>query len=285
MATIQRINRGALVSGNTSAPHHHRQLNSAIPIPTMVAKSLTPYPGPDRLTSLPTELLTNDSANSKTFFNFVKSCLHTLTIEGTTVGLKQKFHNLQIQWADASTRQVMFTLPSMSFRKIGGYRGDSRANTASSRHIQAVLDKVPNVTDITLRPGLTDSMIGPKAGTLCLTSLNALADNRGMLLALRRAKNIPESSLRLTLRRVEFTEGSEVLDLLAMIRDELKLTRLVFDSIHERGSNGVDHVEEISHCEKCRAIQQFVITIDIVSMIGVTGVVEGCKAIIEKSYF
>jgi hypothetical protein len=76
------------------------QLNTAIPVPTMVTKSQTPYSGPDLVTALPTEIfqgiasnldagsikalrLTNKAVAAKTQFSFVSTCRQSMTIDMT----------------------------------------------------------------------------------------------------------------------------------------------------------------------------------------------------------
>jgi hypothetical protein len=87
-----------------------------------------PYQGPDRLTTLPAEILqsvasnlggkslqrlrlVNRSACAKTTFEFVHTFLHSVTISTTKSGIKRSLRALQIENPNTATKVVKFTQP------------------------------------------------------------------------------------------------------------------------------------------------------------------------------
>jgi hypothetical protein len=139
-----------------------RQLNSAIPVPTMVVRSQTPNSGPDLVTALPTEIfqsiashlnadsikslrLTNKAAATKSQFNFVETCRQSMTNDMTKVGIRRGLHNLQKEFVSVSTKQVTFTTFSADKGTLqkgllqNGSRPNARINLPANGDVKAVL--------------------------------------------------------------------------------------------------------------------------------------------------
>ena len=118
----------------------------------------------DHLTALPTELLEqvashlsahsicalrtmNRAAAAKTLPIFEKKCLHSLTIQTTSDGVKQALEYLQLPGASKITTHVTFTSPPTT----DGLKSTQLAINPSSAQIKALLAYLPNAQAITIR--------------------------------------------------------------------------------------------------------------------------------------
>ena len=170
------------------------QLNSAIPVPTMVTKSQTSYSGPDLMTALPTEIFqgiasnldagfikalrpTNKAAAINTRFNFVSTCRQSMTIDMAKVGIRRGLHHLRKEFVSASTKHVTFTTFSTENGTLdegslqNGSRPHARVNLPANGDVKAVLGHAPSVTNIILRDTTTGESLVPQFVCKALASL------------------------------------------------------------------------------------------------------------------
>jgi hypothetical protein len=139
--------------------------NTVAAITTLMTNlSTSSSAGPDRLTSLPMELMqqvasnlsahsvmalriTNKTAAAKTFTNFVETCLYSLTIQTTTAGVNYALRFLKFRGASKATTHVTFTAPPT----IYGPRSTSLAGVPSQADLQTLMAQLPNAVSIMIR--------------------------------------------------------------------------------------------------------------------------------------
>lgn len=302
------------------------QLNSAIPVPNMVVRSQTPYSGPDLVTALPTELfqsiashlnadsikslrLANKAAAAKSQFNFVETCRQSMTIDMTKVGIRRGLHNLQKEFVGASTKQVTFTTFSTEKGTLqNGSRPNSRINLPANGDVKAVLEHVPNVTNIVLRDTTSGGSLVPQSvcKALATTPRAKLTDLTidGCTVdckALKSLLNAHRSTLScLLLRNLTITNGNFTYTFLSKLGTDFKLTRLVLDQLYNTAGKcfQVYHPSKLVgvvagsysykgamvhdyQCNDCHDLQRSLLRVDSASMTGQIGVQEGIAMIIR----
>lgn len=239
------------------------QLNTAIPVPTMVTKSQTPYSGPDLVTALPSEIfqgiastldagsikaprLTNKAAAAKTQFSFVSTCRQSMTIDMTKVGISRGLHNLQKEFVSASTKHMTFTTFSTEKGTLqkgllqNGSRPNARINLPANGDVKAVLGHVPNVTNIVLRDTTSGESLVPQF--VCKTLANLprvkLTDLTidGCTVDCKTLKNLLNAHRQtlccLVLRNLTITDGNFTYAFLSKLGTDFGLTRLVLDQLY-----------------------------------------------------
>ncbi|GAB7336273.1 hypothetical protein MBLNU13_g09028t2 [Cladosporium sp. NU13] len=277
------------------------QLNSAIPVPTMVTRSQTSYSGPDLVTILPSEIfqgvassldansikalrLTNKAAAAKSQFNFVETCRQSMTIDMTKVGIRRGLHNLQKEFAACSVN-----LPA---------KGD----------VKAVLGHAPNVTNITLQDTTSGAGLVPRFVCKALATLSRakLADLTidGCTVDCKTLKNLLNAhrqTLRwLVLRHLTITDGNFTYAFLSILGTDFGLTRLVLGQLHNTAGRcfTVQHPSKLNgfavgnygtenmllhenQCNDCHDLQRYLLREDMASMTGHAGVQEGIAMIVR----
>jgi hypothetical protein len=146
---------------NSAPPPQNTSLNTVAVMATLVTDlrvANLSIASPDRLTSLPAELLhqvasnlspcsimalrtTNKAAAAKTSTNFVGTCLRSMTIRTTKVDVKQALEHLQIDGTNKAVTHVTF----MCIKSI------SLADIPTQAELKALLAQLPNATSITIR--------------------------------------------------------------------------------------------------------------------------------------
>jgi hypothetical protein len=234
------------------------QLNSAIPVPTIVTKSQTPYSGADLVTALPTEIfqgiasnldadsikalrLTSKAAAAKSQFNFVEICRQSMTIDMTKVGIRRGLHTLQKEFVGASTKNVTFTTFSTEQGLLqNGSRPNARANLPANGDIKAILEHAINVTNITLRDTTFGESLVPQSvckalATLPRVKLTDLSIDGCTVdfKSLQNVLNAHRHTLRcLVLRNLTITNGNFTYAFLSKLGTDFGLTRLVLDQLY-----------------------------------------------------
>jgi hypothetical protein len=151
----------AMALCKSASPPQNTSLNTVAVMATLTTDLRVPnlsIASPDRLTSLPVELLqqvasnlspcsimalrtTNKAAATKAFTNFVGTCLRSMTIRTTKVDVKQALEHLQIEGTNKAITHVTF----MCIKSI------SLADIPSQAELKALLAQLPNATSITIR--------------------------------------------------------------------------------------------------------------------------------------
>ena len=239
------------------------QLNSAIPVPTMVTKSQTPYSGADLVIALPTEIfqgiasnldadsikalrLASKAAAAKSQFTFVETCRQSMTIDMTKVGIRRGLLNLQKEFVSASTKHVTFTTfsdekgPLQNWLLQNGFRPNARVNLPANGDIKAILELAINVTNITLRDTTFGESLVPQSVCKALAThprvkLTDLSID-GCTVDFKTLKNLLNAhrhTLRcLVLRNLTITNGNFTYAFLSQLGTDFGLTRLVLDQLY-----------------------------------------------------
>ena len=207
----------------------------------------------DHLTTLPTELLQqvashlsahsilalrtlNQAAATKTFPNFVATCLHSLTVQKTKVGVKQVLQYLQILGTSKAITHVTFTSPPTT----DGLKSTSLASIPSQAELKALLTQLPNATSVTIREGTVHGLMSFNIACLLAnmsTPLTELTldgcDIPGSTVL--RLLTAHSATLRyVALRNVHIlTKTVPLKRILTMLLIDCSLNRLVLDSLSE----------------------------------------------------
>lgn len=305
------------MAGTSNDPTHDcMELNSVIPVPTMVTHSLLPYAPPSRdlLTAVPAEVMehiasnldassirafriTNKAAKEKCEFSFVKACLHTLNIVSTKIGFRRGLKHVQTEWAGTALKQVIFTMPEQS----NGIRPDSKFIVPSRSDIKAVIENIPNITTLVLRDPTGWSGM---SNTLCQALTNSPRKNLtdltidGCMLSVRALTtllNAHRKTLRyLVLRNVQCKDGDYIQDLLKSLASDFDLATLVLDSLVEKQfkftmvdpsllTPNNNYCLSVSRkAKKTGVLQRYVLMQDSASMTGRGGVKDGIARILKR---
>lgn len=177
MPTLSSASNTTMTATSIASRLGAMQLNSKIPVPTMVTRSLATYTGPYLLTALPTELMqnvvsnldaksiqalriTNKAAAAKCHFSYVKTNLHSLKIDMTKIGMRRGLTNLKQDFVSETTKQVTFATSSTHMGTLtNGARRGARVNSPAKGDLDAILHHMPNVTAIVVRDTSYDNTI------------------------------------------------------------------------------------------------------------------------------
>jgi hypothetical protein len=225
-----------------------------------------PYQGPDRLTTLPAEILqsvasnmggksllrlrlANRSACAKTNHNFLHTFLHTVIISTTKSGIKRGLRGLQIENPNTATKVVKFTQPySLNDDDdvaVFGSGSKSRpyytqSDTPSKGDIKALVKHMPNVNTIVMRDDTLESEVpqflcrsltaAPHIQLTDLTIHGAKLSGKVLIGLLSAHKKTLRS---VVLRNIHATDGPFVKEMIETLSSGFGLTTLVIERIGE----------------------------------------------------
>jgi hypothetical protein len=225
-----------------------------------------PYQGPDRLTTLPAEILqsvasnmgrksllrlrlANRSACAKTNHNFLHTFLHTVIISTTKSGIKRGLRGLQIENPNTATKVVKFTQPySLNDDDdvaVFGSGSKSRpyytqSDTPSKGDIKALVKHMPNVNTIVMRDDTLESEVpqflcrsltaAPHIQLTDLTIHGAKLSGKVLIGLLSAHKKTLRS---VVLRNIHATDGPFVKEMIETLSSVFGLTTLVIERIGE----------------------------------------------------
>jgi hypothetical protein len=229
--------------------------------------STIPYKGPDRLTTLPAEILQNVASNlggkslqrlrlanrsacDKITYNFVHTFLHSRVISTTKSGIESGLRALQIENPSTATKVVKFTQPYGLYGNadvvVFGSGSKSRpyrthANIPSMGDIKAVVKHMPNVNTLVIKDVGLESEVpqslcralaaAPRMQLTGLTIDGARLSGKVLINLLHAHKRTLRS---LVIRWVHSTDGLFVKKMIETLSSPgFNLTELTIDNIGE----------------------------------------------------
>jgi hypothetical protein len=228
--------------------------------------SKVPYKGPDRLTTLPAEILQNVASNlggkslqrlrlanraacDKTTYNFVHTFLHNRFISTSKSGMKRGLRALQIENPNTATKVVKFTQPYSLIEDddVAVYGSGSKsspyythADIPSKGDIKAVVKHMPNVNTIVIKDMTLESKVpqficrallaAPRTQLTDLTIDGARLSGQTLVGLLSAHK---KTLCKLVIRNVHSTDGKFVKELIETLNSGFGLTELIIESVGE----------------------------------------------------
>jgi len=320
--TMSQHSRLALTLGKSVPQPQGTSPNIVAAITTRMANlSTSPSTGPDRLTSLPAELLqqvasylspysvmalriTNKAASDKTFINFIETCLHSLTVQTTAPGVKFALRSLKIQGASKATTRMTFMYPPTT----DSLRSTSLAGIPSQADLKALLAQLPNATSITIRDNTAHGLNVWKLCSALTTTptklthltLDSCAMPGSTLLQLLSAGS--ETLSYVALRNIHLTDSTSFKTVLLLLVQSCSLNRLVLDSLSKGDSREqtitmisrqalntqrfpADHVTRTwTSLIPPGIAQQYTMSASLATMTGVDGVRRGLRGILSGRF-
>jgi hypothetical protein len=258
----------AMTLGNSASSLQKASMNSIAVMTTLMTNlrmTNLSIASPDRLTSLPTELLqqvasnlspcsvmalrsTNKAAAAKTFTNFVETCLRSMTIHTTKVGVQQALKHLQTNGANKATTHVTF-IPHAT-DNLGS---TLCAGIPSQADLQTLLAQLPNAASITIRDG-SEHGLGMNGYRMCLALTATSTHLTGLTLdgcalpgsTLLQLLSTHSGTLRyVALRNVQLlTTGTPFKTTLTMLATDCSLDRLVLDTLSEGDAETMSFISD-----------------------------------------
>jgi hypothetical protein len=317
--TMSKPSAFAMVLCNSTSPPQPTSVNAAVMPLLMKALRMDNLTiATDHLTELPTELLQqvashlsahsikalrtmNRAAATKTLLNFEATCLHSLTIQTTSVGVKQALEYLQIPEASKVTTHVTFTSPPTT----DDLQRTMFNSNPSPAEIKALLAYLPNAQAITIRESDEYSLCSYNVCCVLVKSNNLLTELTldGCALpgsTLSRLLTAHSKTLRyVALRNVQLLANSVPLqDIFRKIVTTCSLNRVVLASLSEGDTQKMPFISPRAlstqsvpakyitraWTSKSGEPQQFTMAAHLATMTGIDGVRAGLRGIVTGRF-